>query len=159
MPVGGVGRSWEGRQLHGKHLGPVCPRINTPLPHSWNRLFPCRHLYRFCCVCWWILVVCFGSFQHPALSHSCTHISLTLLITVYTQHCIFSFVALVNIYIFCYSLSPRCLPLLRALSRFVTGPLKAQRASWRTRNTPGRSEILLWRSLKPDLDTKRFPKL
>ena len=67
-----------------------------------------------------LLVVCFGTFQHPALSHSCTQNSLTLLITDYTHHCIFSLVALVNTYIFCYSLSPLCLPLLRALSQFVT---------------------------------------
>ncbi|XP_064867469.1 hematopoietic prostaglandin D synthase isoform X4 [Oncorhynchus nerka] len=38
------GRSAEGRQLHGKHLGQVSPRINRPLPHSWRRLSPCRHL-------------------------------------------------------------------------------------------------------------------
>ena len=31
--MGGVG---EGRQLHGKHLGQVSPRINRPLSHSWK---------------------------------------------------------------------------------------------------------------------------
>ena len=114
MSAGRESPPWMGKGCiyPGKHLGQVSPRINGPLPHSWKRLAPCRQLCRLCCGSWWPFV-CFGTFQHPALSHSCTQNSLTLLITDYTHHCIFSLVALVN----------KCILLLliSTLSPFVTG--------------------------------------
>ncbi|CDQ93588.1 unnamed protein product [Oncorhynchus mykiss] len=72
------GRSWEGRQLHGKHLGQVSPRINRPLPHSRKRLSPCRHLCRLCCGSWWPFVCllwhlstpCIITFKHAKLTYN-----------------------------------------------------------------------------------------
>ena len=62
-----------------------------------------------------LLVVYFGTFQHPALSHSFMHAkhSLTLLITDYTHHCILYLVTyLINIY-FVTPYLHDCLPFVK----------------------------------------------
>ena len=84
----------------------------------------------FVCLLWHLSSPCIITFMHA--KHS-----LTLLITDYTHHCILYLVALVNKYIFCYSLSPRCLPLLRALSRFVTSG-----------GSSGIFELLVWETVE-----------
>ena len=69
MPVGGVGRVVS---YMGNSWARVCPRKYRPLPHSLERLAPCKHLYRFCvlflwpfgCLLWHLSTPCMIIFMH-----------------------------------------------------------------------------------------------